>query len=171
MKNRMVSLLLCLLLLLCSGADALAAQHGDPGFYDVGQAAGVVIEPLSSSEKPVKAESIDADGDGDKDEFYPNSVMLRVTIPDAESGKQYMIQVRDAETGEILCVDQKTGGSSLRFRVSFRLPERCAELKLMIGSSADGFSTLAIPLCYTPGAAELTPSAGYAGFERRQERI
>ena len=160
MKKRMVSFVLCLLLLICCGADALAAQRGDPGFYDLGQTAGIIIEPLLASEKPVKAEPFDADGDGNEDDFYPNSVLLRVTVPGAKSGKQYMIQVRDAETDEVLYVDQKAGGDSLCFLVSFLLPDRQTELKLMISSSANGSAALSIPFRYTPGAAAEQPEPG-----------
>ena len=159
MKKRMGSFVLCLLLLICCGADALAAQHGDPGFYDVGSASGLVIEPLLSSGEPANAVLCDVDGDGVKEDFYPNSVMLRVTVPAAESGKQYMIQVRDAETGEVLYVDQQAGVSPLRFTADFLLPDRNAELRLIV-SSTDGSAAVSVPLRCTPGAASEQPGPG-----------
>ena len=159
MKKRMGSFALCLLLLICCGADALAAQHGDPGFYDVGSASGLVIEPLLSSGEPANAVLCDVDGDGVKEDFYPNSVMLRVTVPAAESGKQYMIQVRDAETGEVLYVDQRAGVSPLRFTADFLLPDRNAELRLIV-SSTDGSAAVSVPLRCTPGAASEQPGPG-----------
>ncbi len=157
MKKRMASIVLCMLLLICCCTEASAAQQNDPGFYRIGQST-VLIEPLSASEQSVTAERFDADGDGEEEEFYPCATMLRVTVPNAVPGRQYLIQLLDTKSNDILFVDQAAGGRKLCFRVSFLLPDQQTELKLIIGSDADGFEAVAVPLYYTPGASAQEPA-------------
>ncbi len=50
------------------------------------------------------------DGDGENEEFYPRSALLRVTLEDTEPGQEYMVRLAEAE-GETTCfIDQRGGG-------------------------------------------------------------
>ena len=165
MKKRILSSALCLLLLFCSVTSATAAQPGDPGFYDIGSAEGILIEVMSSSEETVDPEPFDVDGDGVPEEFFPGSARLRVTVSAAEFGKRYMLRLMDSETAAVLFADQLESRGLVCFSVAFLLPDRQAKLMLTISSDDAGFDTLTVPLAYTPCAKgdaaepEPTPAA------------
>ena len=139
---------LCAALLLAA-VPAFAAGTQDAGFYHIGAAAQVEIVPLSEAGEAVQAVARNVDGRDGDELLYPGSVALRVTLRAAETGKWYLLTV---SAGDAVCfVDQQRGGGPLSFHVAFTLPQERTDLALRIGSDAEGFAAVAVPLSYTPG--------------------
>ena len=152
MRKRFLSAILSLLLLFgLNSADA--AEPGDPGFYDVGFAQGIVIEPLLPTGGPAWAEDRDADGDGLEEIFYPGADGLRVTLTGSSAEYGYLLLLREAGGETVFYADQKPGGGPLTFLVRFPLPDRQTELELTVSSDAPDFAPLRVSLAYTPAAA------------------
>ena len=123
------------------------------GFYDVGQAAGVTVQP-AGADGPAAPVSKNVDDVQGVESFYPGTDRLRITLPDTEYGAQYVLTVSVPQTGTVLFADQRTGGSSLVFDAAFCLPAQRTELLVSIGSNAADFAKITVPLSYTPGPAE-----------------
>ena len=152
MKKRLIAAGICLLLLLTLSGTALAAEPGDSGFYGIGTAPGLTVEPLTSGGDPAEAEIRDADGDGLEDVFYPGSAALRVTLADTAADSVYMIRLSERDGDGVCYVDQARGGGVLTFAVRFLLPDRPTALLLTVSSSQAEFASLTVPLVYTPAA-------------------
>ena len=168
MKKRILASALCLPLLLALCSPVLAAQTGKSGFFGIGSAPGVAVEPLSESGTPVSAVFSDVNGDGAAEDFYPGSTGLMVTVSETQSGALYLLRLLDAGTGEVLFVDQKPGGGALSFYAAVLPPDRGTELKLTLTSSADGFEPAAIPLSYAPSASG-SPATEDSGLSPARE--
>ena len=156
MKKKWIWAMACLLLVLA--APVRAAEQGASGFYHIGSAQGVEIEPLLPDGRSAPGEICDADGDGAAGDFYPGSAALRVTLTDTELGGQYLLLVREAEGETVYFADQLQGGGQVAFSVRFALPDRQTDLLLCIGSDAADFVPVTIPLSYTPAAAGEEPA-------------
>ena len=150
MRKRLIAAGICLLLLLTLSGTALASGSGDSGFYGIGTAPGLAVEPLTSGGDPAAAEARDADGDGLEDVFYPGSAALRVTLDDTAAGSTYMILLSERNGDRVFYVDQARGGGMLAFVVSFLLPDRQTALLLTVSSSEADFAPLTVQLAYTP---------------------
>ena len=166
MWKSMLSAALCLFLFMTQSGRAHAAEPGDAGFYAVGSAQGISIEPLSPEGVPVAAESRDVDGDGWEEAFYPGSSALRVTVCDSAEGEMYLLQLRAAEGEPIFYADQKAGGGPLVFLLRFLLPAERTDLTLILSSTA---GAVRIGLAYTPDAAGGEENPEPNGQEEPQE--
>ena len=143
-------LLFCAAILLTVSLTAFALDNADSGFYSIGSADRVKIEPVSSDGQTVTAVSRNVDSEPGDEQFYPGSQALRVTLSDTEPGRMYILTVASGDT--VYYADQQTGGSMLLFDVAFLLPDRPTDMLLSIGSNAEGFTKQSIPLSYTPKA-------------------
>ena len=152
MRKRLIAAGICLLLLLTLSGTAMASGSGDSGFYGIGTAPGLAVEPLTSGGDPATAEARDADGDGLEDVFYPGSAALRVTLDDTAADSTYMILLSERNGDKVFYVDQARGGGMLAFVVSFLLPGRQTALLLTVSSSEADFAPLTVQLAYTPAA-------------------
>jgi hypothetical protein len=152
MRNKTIAAAICLLLTLTLTGTALAAGSGDSGFYGIGTAPGLTVEPLTPEGDPAAAETRDADGDGLEDVFYPGSTALRVTLTDTAADSTYLILLSERDGDRVFYVDQARGGGVLAFTVSFVLPDSQTALLLTVSSSQADFAPLTVPLAYTPAA-------------------
>lgn len=152
MRKRLIAAGICLLLLFTLSGTVLAAEPGDSGFYGIGTAPGLTVEPLTSGGYPAAAEIRDADGDGLEDVFCPGSAALRVTLADTAADSTYMILLSERDGDRVFYVDQARGGGVLAFTVSFLLPDRQTALLLTVSSSQADFPPLTVSLAYTPAA-------------------
>ena len=151
-----------------------ASQENDAaGFYNVGTAAGVTITPCNAS-GPVRASSQNVDGSYGEELFYPGANRLRVTLSDTQPGASYVLTVSEPKTGTVLFADQHRSTRKLVFDVAFTLPQTAEELRLSIGSTAEGFRKTTVRLFYTPEAdASICamdgscPMAAYTDLEPR----
>ena len=150
--TRRLALLLCAALLF---AFPVAAE-AESGFYGVAASERVQIVPLAADGSAVAGESRDVDGSGRKTVFYPASRSLRVTVSDAAPEAWYLLTVSAGDV--VLYADQKIGSAPLVFDVAFSLPLQRTDLLLAVGSNAQGFERISVPLSYTPAAAAKRPA-------------
>ena len=157
MKKRLFKCLLCAAILLTLSPAALAADE-DAGFYNLGEAEGIEVRPMTASGAAVPMVLRDADGDGEDDEFYPGSEALDVTLIDTAPGELYLLTLSSFD--ETFYVDQQTGGGDLSFRVAFALPDGPTALFLEVGSTEPGFEGITVALDYTPWATSGSQEPG-----------
>ena len=146
---------LCLLLLLVSDAPASAAGD-EGGFFALGSAGELLVEPLLESGEAATAVTLDADGDGAAEDFYPYSRALRVTLPEASPDRQYLLVLREAEGDALFYAEQQPGGTPTAFTVLCVLPEAPTRLVLELCSDAPEAEPITVHLSYLPGT-ELPP--------------
>ena len=139
-----------LLLLLVFIAPAGASDTEDAGFYNLGSSEQVEIVPLSDSGDAVLAIARNVDGKPGDEVFYPGSSALRVVLMGTEAEKWYLLAVSAGD--RVFYAEQQPGGGPITFDAAFLLPDEQTDLVLHIGSDADGFETINIPLAYTPAA-------------------
>ena len=132
-----------------------SSASAEEGFYHVGEAAGVTVEPRNAAGavEPVSG-------------AYPGSDRLRVVLSGTRWGAQYLLTVSEAETGKVFYADQHAGGGTLRFDVAFPLPEHRTDLVLSVGSTAEGFAKTTVSLSYLPAVP--VPVPDYVNCDRRE---
>ena len=154
MIKKLSAALIAMAMLLSVFSQALADGNPMPGFYNIGTAEGVEIRTYSSASGQVKDVNINIDGIAGNETFYPDSDSLRVTLVSTQKDAEYMLLLAErdesSDAGTVLFADQAAGGGRLSFNVFCALPERQMELLLYIGSDAEGFEPIAIPLYYMP---------------------
>ena len=147
---------LCLLLLLFS-TDAASAAGDEGGFFALGSAGELLVEPLLESGEAARAVVLDADGDGEAEDFYPCSRALRVTLPEASPDRQYLLVLRAAEGDGLFYAEQQPGGTPTAFTVRCVLPEAPTRLMLELWSDAPEAEPITVPLGYLPGPEPSPP--------------
>ena len=148
---------LCLLLLLLCALPAFAAAGDEGGFYALGSAGELLVEPLLASGEAAQPVVLDADGDGEAEEFYPRSVALRVTLQEAPPDRQVLLVLREAEGDALYYVEQRPGGLPTTFTVFCVLPEEPTRLVLELCSDAPEAEPITVPLGYRPGTEPPSP--------------
>lgn len=149
--------------LLCVSALAADTVTGS-GFYDIGTATNVKVEPKASSGTVTKT-SADVNLDGKYETFYAGSDKLTVTYSGTVAeGDQFVVMLVTGSglptTANTICyIDQKVGGSgNLVFDVYPKLPATTGEMTLYITSNRGDFSMIAISLNYAAnGTYEVAP--------------
>ena len=142
-------------------ATPVSSVDAEAGFYHVGTAPGVTVEPRSAA-GPVRAVSRNVDGIYGDETFYPGADRFKVTLSGVRPGDEYILTVTEPATGTILYIDQRIGARTLAFDVAFRLPEERTDLLLSVGSTAEGGTKITVPLSYTPAADGTVCSGGDA---------
>ena len=139
--------------LLCVSALAADTVTGS-GFYNIGTAANVKVEPKASSGTVTKT-SADVNLDGKYETFYAGSDKLTVTYSGTVAeGDQFVVMLVTGSglptTANTICyIDQKVGASgNLVFDVYPKLPTTTGEMTLYITSNRGDFSMIAISLNY-----------------------
>ena len=156
MKRKLCAWALIVSILLSMNVPVSSAD-AEAGFYQShpAQTPDVSVEPCCA-DGPVEAVSRNVDGIFGDETFYPGSDRLTVTVSGAQPGAEYLLTVSEPETGKVCYLDQKIATRTAVFDVVFLLPEQRTELLLSVGSTADGFSKITIPISYTPAADDGT---------------
>lgn len=149
--------------LLCVSALAADTVTGS-GFYDIGTATNVKVEPKASSGTVTKT-SADVNLDGKYETFYAGSDKLTVTYSGTVAeGDQFVVMLVTGSglptTANTICyIDQKVGASgNLVFDVYPKLPATTGEMTLYITSNRGDFSMIAISLNYAAnGTYDVAP--------------
>ena len=150
MKRRLCALALIVSMFFILAVPVSSAD-AEGGFYNVGTAPGVTVEPQDAA-GAIRAVARNVDGRYGIETFFPRSDRLKVTLSNTQPGQSYLLTVSDPDTGMICYADQKTGMRKTVFEVAFVLPEDRTDLVLSIGSSAADFTKISIPLSYLPAA-------------------
>ena len=156
MKRKLCAWALIVSMLFMLNAPVSSADT-EAGFYNImiDAAPGIAVEPRSDA-GPVRPVSGNVDGVYGEETFYPGSDRLKVTVSGTQPGAEYILTVSAPKTGRIYYIDQRIATRAASFDVSFLLPEKQTDLLLSIGSSADGFSKITVPISYTPAADDGT---------------
>lgn len=139
--------------LLCVSAMA-ADTVTSSGFYDIGTATNVKVEPKASSGEVTKT-SADVNLDGKYETFYAGSDKLTVTYSGTVAeGDQFVVMLVTGEglptaANTICYIDQKAGGTgNVEFDVYPMLPATTGKMTLYITSDREGFGKVEVPLNY-----------------------
>ena len=130
-------------------AAPVSSMDAEAGFYNVGTAPGITVEPRSAAGS-VRPVTRNVDGIYGSETFYPGADRLRITVSGTQPGADYILTVSDQETGRICYVNQRAGMRNAVFDAEFILPGERADLLLSVGSSAEGFRMTSLSLSYTP---------------------
>lgn len=156
MKRILSTLLLCALTvsLLCITALAEGEQRSlDAGFYSVGTAANVTIEPRTAANVKVDATSATV-GEGVA-KYYEGAERLSVTYTGAaEEGEQFLVLLVTGKglptAADTICYIDQTAkdAGSVTFDVYPMLPRTGGDLTLYITSNRENFTTIEVPMKY-----------------------
>lgn len=158
--TRIISLALVFAMLLGISAMAAETQRSlGAGFYGIGSASGVTIEARDANNTKTGVTTTSATvGNGTK-VYHEGSVRLSVTYSGtAKTGDQLLVLLMDKNTSGVPNVEdaiwyinqEAKGSGSIVFDVYPTAPTAKTDMTLYITSSNKDFTTIAIPVSYTP---------------------
>ena len=159
MKRKVFGLLLAALML---SVLVIPAAAGDPaqvsGFYDI-SSANVTAAASTGTVTPVTVII-----GGKTVTVQNNSNQLKVAVPGAAAGVEYLVLLTDDKgqtvptvTNEVYYIDQKTGAAGLEFIVYPKLDELTAATNLKLYVNGSDKSQVTYSVSYTPLKSYPTP--------------
>ena len=166
MKRKIFTLLLTMAVSSAISTTAMAADETISGFYDIGEAQGVVVTPYAG-DTAVTAEEKNIDDDEAMEQVYVDSDKLDVVFSNATANEYYGVILVDGtglptKDSEIYYINQETAtGAEISFNVKPKLPTETTDMTLYISSSKAGADLLSIPMSYAVDAKEATQAPTY----------